>query len=685
MPPSPRFVASVSAGRRDRDWVFSCALLARHGERRPGVRPAPCCFWIAADLLSSACSSCLASRVGAAVPPLAVEATCDDAQRCDDNDDSAAERILLMGPPGFSCLRRRDSSPQGTDYARRKQGGCCQTEFSARLSARSPAAAGAQAGRLPARRSGPWRWRKKRKSRQPRIGHGAIAPFAGAPPAKRARRVSRGRRGEAAPHGPGRPLLMAMAVYLGCVIYVGWNGGPSATGADTALAYVGGRVAGVVPVVFAGVGVGLMLRPAAPVAARDQRGRRSACSPACCSPTPRRPPALGPSGRAPRALRARVLQPSTAARSARSSTGRRRRSSSASARTSSPCCSSSPACCCSAGRPFSTIAGARRVRHAPRRAAPAASWRAPHARPAAERDEGRVTDRGQRHRALRHRAARPDDEDGHEIDTPRSPPPPRRGGRLGAGDELRRGGQRAGERGRAEAAGGRPARAGQRGDRGRAHADGRAPPRGHRVRRDRLHRAERRSCCRRASPTRRRTRAGHKAVGKTLLEALGALRGRGRDRRHRRRPHVSRFELRLAPGTKVSKITQLKDDLAYALASTDIRILAPIPGKQAVGVEVPNQRRKLVRLGDIYAGPPAGLLAARRLARQGHRRPRRLDRPREDAPRPDRRHDRLGQVGQHQRDPLARSCCTPRRTRCGWCSSTRSGSSSTTTRTSRTC
>jgi DNA segregation ATPase FtsK/SpoIIIE, S-DNA-T family len=71
-------------------------------------------------------------------------------------------------------------------------------------------------------------------------------------------------------------------------------------------------------------------------------------------------------------------------------------------------------------------------------------------------------------------------------------------------------------------------------------------------------------------------------------------------------PHVSRYELQLAPGTKVSKIAQLKDDLAYALASTDIRILAPIPGKKAVGVEVPNQRRRLVRLGDIYDGRPKG-------------------------------------------------------------------------------
>ena len=71
-------------------------------------------------------------------------------------------------------------------------------------------------------------------------------------------------------------------------------------------------------------------------------------------------------------------------------------------------------------------------------------------------------------------------------------------------------------------------------------------------------------------------------------------------------PHVSRYELQLAPGTKVSKVARLRDDLAYALASTEIRILAPIPGKKAVGVEVPNQKRRLVRLGDIYDGRPKG-------------------------------------------------------------------------------
>jgi S-DNA-T family DNA segregation ATPase FtsK/SpoIIIE len=70
-------------------------------------------------------------------------------------------------------------------------------------------------------------------------------------------------------------------------------------------------------------------------------------------------------------------------------------------------------------------------------------------------------------------------------------------------------------------------------------------------------------------------------------------------------PRVTRYELQLAPGTKVSKVAALKDDLSYALATTEIRILAPIPGKQAVGVEVPNTSPNLVTLGDIYDDLPA--------------------------------------------------------------------------------
>ncbi len=99
--------------------------------------------------------------------------------------------------------------------------------------------------------------------------------------------------------------------------------------------------------------------------------------------------------------------------------------------------------------------------------------------------------------------------------------------------------------------------------------------------------------------------AGQEQVARTLLETLGHF---GIDAKVIGRvtgPHITRYEIRLAPGIKVAKIAQLKDDLAYALAATDIRILAPIPGKQAVGVEVPNARRKIVHLGDVYQEAPA--------------------------------------------------------------------------------
>ena len=78
-------------------------------------------------------------------------------------------------------------------------------------------------------------------------------------------------------------------------------------------------------------------------------------------------------------------------------------------------------------------------------------------------------------------------------------------------------------------------------------------------------------------------------MGRKLVETLGHFGVEAKIVGIVSGPHVSRYELRLAPGTKVKKVTELGNDLAYALASTDIRILAPIPGKQAVGVEVPKQ------------------------------------------------------------------------------------------------
>ena len=99
--------------------------------------------------------------------------------------------------------------------------------------------------------------------------------------------------------------------------------------------------------------------------------------------------------------------------------------------------------------------------------------------------------------------------------------------------------------------------------------------------------------------------AGQAQTAKLLVEALGHFGIEAKVVGQVAGPHITRYEIRLAPGIKVSKVANLKDDLAYALAATDIRILAPIPGKTAVGVEVPKARRRIVHLGDVFQEPPA--------------------------------------------------------------------------------
>jgi DNA segregation ATPase FtsK/SpoIIIE, S-DNA-T family len=69
-------------------------------------------------------------------------------------------------------------------------------------------------------------------------------------------------------------------------------------------------------------------------------------------------------------------------------------------------------------------------------------------------------------------------------------------------------------------------------------------------------------------------------------------------------PRVTRYELRLGSGVKVGKVRNLQQDIAYALAATEVRILAPIPGKSAVGVEVPNTKPAKVTLGDVFREYP---------------------------------------------------------------------------------
>jgi DNA segregation ATPase FtsK/SpoIIIE, S-DNA-T family len=95
------------------------------------------------------------------------------------------------------------------------------------------------------------------------------------------------------------------------------------------------------------------------------------------------------------------------------------------------------------------------------------------------------------------------------------------------------------------------------------------------------------------------------ARGRTLVESLASHGVETKLLGQTVGPTVTRYELELGSGVKVARITSLNRDIAYAMAATDVRILAPIPGKSAIGVEVPNHTRQLVALGDIMSSAEA--------------------------------------------------------------------------------
>ncbi len=78
-----------------------------------------------------------------------------------------------------------------------------------------------------------------------------------------------------------------------------------------------------------------------------------------------------------------------------------------------------------------------------------------------------------------------------------------------------------------------------------------------------------------------------------------------------RGPRVTRYEIHLPPGVRVSRVTNLSDDLAYALSALAVRVEAPVPGKGVIGIEVPNSEVTFVHLREILESPAAGRMKSR--------------------------------------------------------------------------